>query len=61
MKYECTLREFVKEYPVFKTQFSNLLSDPHYIAKFTKHKNGDICMLEVGYKEDLWAIDKFDK
>lgn len=58
MKCECSLKEFVKKYPFFKVPFSNFLSDPCYIAKFKVDKSGNIQFLEVGYKEDLWAIDK---
>lgn len=58
MKCECSLKEFVKKYPVYGSAFSNLVADPDYIAKFKLDKNGKIEVLEVGYKTDFWAIDK---
>lgn len=58
MKCECSLKEFCKKYPVYRTAFSNLLSDPAYIAKFKTNKKGELEFLEVGYKSDFWAIDK---
>lgn len=58
MKCECSLKEFVKKYPFFRVPFQNLLSDPCYIAKFKVDKNGKLQFLEIGYKEDLWDIDK---
>ncbi len=58
MKCECSLKEFVEKFPYYRTAFSNLLSDPHYIAKFKTNNKGKLQFLEVGYKEDLWAIDK---
>ena len=57
MKCECSLKEFVKRYPVYASAFSNMVSDPDYIAKFKVDKNGKLEFLEVGYKEDIWAID----
>ncbi len=57
MKCECSLKEFVEKFPYYRTAFSNLLSYPHYIAKFKTNNKGKLQFLEVGYKEDLWAID----
>ena len=57
MKCECTLNEFVKKYPVFKSAFQNLVTDPQYIAKFTIDKNGKLSFVEVGYKTDGFVID----
>ena len=57
MKCECSLNEFVKKYPVFKSAFQNLVTDPQYIAKFKVDKNGQLEFLEVGYKADKWIID----
>lgn len=59
MKCECSLKEFVAKYPCFRTSFSNLLSDPKYIAKFKVDKDGNLEFLEVGYKSDIWAIENF--
>lgn len=60
MKCECTLNEFVKKYPVFKSAFQNLLTDPQYIAKFTIDKNDKLTCIEVGYKTDGFLIDNMD-
>lgn len=57
MKCECSLKEFCEKYPVYKSAFSNLLSDLNYIVKFKTDKDGDLLQMEVGYKEDLWIID----
>jgi hypothetical protein len=59
MKCECTLKEFCNRYPIYRTAFSNLLSDPNYICKFKVDKDGDLQCIEIGYKEDIWAIDNF--
>lgn len=58
MIYQCTLKEFCQKYPSYGWTLTNLLSDPNYIVKFTKRKNGEIHTVEVGYKDDNWAIDK---
>lgn len=60
MKCECKLKEFVEKYPEYRRPFNDFLSDPLYIARFKLDKNGELECLEVGYKSDLWAIDKFD-
>lgn len=57
MKCECSLKEFCEKYPVYKSAFSNLLSDPQYIVKFKTDKDGDLLRVEIGYKEDIWIID----
>ena len=45
MKCECSLKEFVKKYPKFYYQFSNLVSDPNYIVKFQlNRKNEFVCI-----------------
>ena len=58
MKCECSLKEFVKKYPNFRWQFSNLLSDPNYMVKFQLNRKNEFVCIEVGYKDDLWACDK---
>ena len=57
MKCECSLKEFCEKYPVYKSAFSNLLSDLNYIVKFKTDKDGDLLFVEIGYKEDHWKID----
>lgn len=55
--YTVSLTEFVRRFPVFKSSFKNLLSDPDYIVKYQLDSNGFFHCIELGYEEDYFAID----
>lgn len=55
--YTVSLTEFVRRFPVFKTNFSNLLSDSEYIVKYQLNSNGKLYCFELGYEEDYFAIE----
>ena len=55
--YTVSLTEFVRRFPVFKTSFSNLLSDPDYIVKYNLNLDGSFHCIELGYEEDYFAIE----
>jgi len=58
MKVETSLRDFVKLYPVYRAAFQNLLSDPEYIVKYICDENGKLKVFELGYKEDIFSLDR---
>lgn len=55
--YTVSLTEFVRRFPVFKTSFSNLLSDPDYIVKYQLNSEGKFHCIELGYEGDYFGIE----
>lgn len=52
-----SLTEFVRRFPVFKSSFKNLLSDPEYIVKYVVDSKGNFLCIEYGYAADYFGIE----